>query len=236
MKLNRYNSNVYYTDYDERTDRSVMGFVRGDEHTLAIDSGNSPKTAREFLHLINEEPDFIALTHYHWDHTFGLSEFRGTAISSVKTARKIDTIYNKVWNEDSFHHYCWDGSIEPFCADAMVEEYGSDFSSIHIRLPEITFKKELSLELGSCPVKLMKVSNPHSDDGVIIYLPEHKIVFMGDALYEELKGDQWIDHPNKAMKLLNELEQLDFDLAIPAHHDPMTRKEILRELKERSSL
>ena len=233
MKLIKYKSNVSYTDYDERTDRAVMGFVKGDNYSLAIDAGNSPKTAREFLNLINQQPDYVVLTHYHWDHTFGLSEFSGISISSKRTAKAIDTIYNKVWNEESFNHYCIDGSIEPFCAEHMREEYGSDFSSIHVKLPDITFKNTLNIELGNCKVTLMKIQNPHTNDGIIVYVPDRKIIFLGDALCEELRGDQWIDHPNKTQFMYSSLKPLDFKLAVNAHFDPMTKEELLNNLKDR---
>ena len=41
-----------------------------------IDAGNSEEHAQLFLEMLKEQnvsnPDFVALTHWHWDHIFGL--------------------------------------------------------------------------------------------------------------------------------------------------------------------
>ena len=42
------------------------------------------------------------------------------------------------------------------------------------------------------------------------------MVFLGDAVYQELVGDVWVERPEKLRKLIQELEPLDFQLAQPA--------------------
>lgn len=69
------NSFWYMTPVSE-TDRPILGMVVGKEKTLMIDAGNSEEHAQLFLEMLKEQnvssPDFVALTHWHWDHIFGL--------------------------------------------------------------------------------------------------------------------------------------------------------------------
>ncbi len=47
--MHRYSDRIWYSDYDERTDRPVIGYVAGDNASILIDAGNSPRHAREIL-------------------------------------------------------------------------------------------------------------------------------------------------------------------------------------------
>ncbi|MGO1369199.1 hypothetical protein [Senegalia sp. (in: firmicutes)] len=41
MGLNNISHRVYYLPHEEETDRPVLGYVKGDKYTLAIDAENS---------------------------------------------------------------------------------------------------------------------------------------------------------------------------------------------------
>ena len=54
---------------------------------------NSEEHAQLFLEMLKEQnvsnPDFVALTHWHWDHIFGLSVLRNAlTISHAETKKK----------------------------------------------------------------------------------------------------------------------------------------------------
>ena len=44
-----------------------------------------------------------------------------------------------------------------------------------LRLPTITFKEELKIDLGNQPVQFKKQVNPHSTDGVIVYAEKERV-------------------------------------------------------------
>lgn len=232
--LNKYSDNVYYSDYGLYDDRPVLGYIKGDRYALMVDAGNSEAHAREFLAEVEKKglpkPDFVVLTHYHWDHTFGLSALDIPSFASEETYELINRA-PKEWNNELFRKYCEEGIIEPFCQEHMAYEY-PDFSVIRIALPTITFKEELKIDLGNQPVLFKKHVNPHSTDGVIVYAEKERVVFLGDSTSLELKGPDWIKHPDKLQKLYDYLETLDYDTCFHCHFDPIKKANLYDWLKD----
>ena len=52
----------------------VIGYVKGNKYSLAVDAGNSichvEKLYSAIRNLGLKQPEYIAITHWHWDHTF----------------------------------------------------------------------------------------------------------------------------------------------------------------------
>ncbi|MBQ8994598.1 MAG: MBL fold metallo-hydrolase, partial [Oscillospiraceae bacterium] len=66
---------VYFTPCSAETDRPNLGSVRGEKTAIMVDSGNSPAHVQEYYEALQKEglplPQYVFLTHHHWDHTFG---------------------------------------------------------------------------------------------------------------------------------------------------------------------
>lgn len=59
----------------------MLGYIRGERYSLAVDAGNSRRHVEKFYAALDaaelRRPDFTVLTHWHWDHTFGLHAVDG---------------------------------------------------------------------------------------------------------------------------------------------------------------
>ena len=106
----------------------------------------------------------------------------------------------------------------------------------------------MSINLGGVSCELLHCNGPHSDDAVICYIPEDKILFLGDSNCKDLYGKPWhfdIEHEEDFMKntdaipydkklvddYLAVLDTLDFEICVSGHCDPMTRKELYDSLR-----
>ncbi|MBE6124952.1 MAG: MBL fold metallo-hydrolase [Erysipelotrichaceae bacterium] len=236
--LHKYSDRVYYTDYDEVSDRPVLGYVTGERHSALIDAGSSPKHINEVLGEIRElglrEPDFVIITHSHWDHTYGLRALNIPAICNRLTYDLLKQDSKKIWDKEHFEEYKKSGLIEPFIFEHMEIEY-SDISEVRIRLPEIVYDRHLSIDLGGLTIETFLVTNAHSKDGSVVLVKEEKVLFLGDSFYTELVGPDWVDHPDLVGEYHRELTPVDFEVAFPAHTDKITRAEMFAELTERES-
>ena len=69
---------------DEAYDRPLIGYVRGDSFSIAVDAGSSAVHVKLFHEALAEEhmpmPVLTILTHSHWDHKLYL---RGLLISKA---------------------------------------------------------------------------------------------------------------------------------------------------------
>ena len=75
--LHRISDHVYWMP-PAKPDRPSLGAVVGTDGVLMLDAGASDAHARQFLNLLTAQgipsPDYVALTHWHWDHVFGAAE------------------------------------------------------------------------------------------------------------------------------------------------------------------
>lgn len=231
--------NIYYTEPDENTDRPVMGYIKGSRLSLMVECGNSTKTVEKFNDGLKKlgfkRADIAVSTHYHWDHCFGMQALKDSSTLTValdKTNAVLDDMSSWKWSRDLLEEYVRLDKIPLFCRPHIINEY-PDFTDIRVCPADISFKDEMTIDLGGMICILKNIPNPHTDDGIIVYIPSEKTVFFGDCLCEELVRDQWIDNKEKLAEMITELEKIDFEYGLEGHFLPKKKKDILDELKER---
>ena len=244
--FNRFSEHVYYRLPEYYSDRPTIGFIKGTKHSLLFEAGSSPKHASKIKRELDETglgmPSYIALSHWHWDHSFGLS---GWDIPSI-AGRDTNTILRKLsrlnWDEDSIKERIKKREEIVFCFEMMKREYG-DTTKINVVPASIEFDKELHIDLGGVMVKLIHVSGPHSRDSVVLLVPEDNVLFLGDSHGKDLYSFPWHFDIKNEDKLLSEVDKIPYDLiekekykekllslpftlAIPGHSEAMKRDEL----------
>lgn len=218
---------VYLPPYQE-TDRPVLAAISGDKYTLIIDAGNSADHAKLWLSQLGEKNikgDWLVLTHWHWDHVFGLSEMNMPSICFTGTLDRVKEMQLLSWEDSALDERVREGSEIPFCADAIKKEFPEE-RDIMIPTPDMTFTSKMSLNLGGVTCIIEHVGGDHSPDSSIIYIPEEKILFLGDCLYANMYAKNWCYTVEKVTNMIAKLEQYDTEVAFLSHAEqPMTREE-----------
>lgn len=82
----------------------MLGYIRGERYSLAVDAGNSRRHVEKFYAALDaaelRRPDFTVLTHWHWDHTFGLHAVDGAAIACEATNEMLCRASRWKWSEE----------------------------------------------------------------------------------------------------------------------------------------
>lgn len=234
--MKRITKNVYYTEPLEETDRPTMGYIKGEKYSLMVEAGGSKLVTEDFNSKLNKlglkEADFVVISHHHWDHSFGIYALNAVSIALDKTNEKLEEMSRWEWSDSLLTKYISEEKFPLFCEPHIRLEY-PNLSDITVKIADISFKDEMTLELGNQKCIFKKVTTPHTDDSIIVYVPNEKVVFLGDCVYEELVVDQWIDNKEKLAVLIKELEELDFEYCLEGHRLPKTKENIINELKER---
>lgn len=239
-------------DAQHYSDRPVIGLVRGEKKTLLFEAGASRRHAQEICEGLGCEPSYIVISHWHWDHSFGLCHFHDAypscmSISSVGTSQKLVEMSTYLWDEKSLLERVEEGSEISFCEKMMMREY-EDTSSIEVVNVRMVFEQELSLDLGGLEVRLIHAGGPHSDDSIICYVPSERFLFLGDACAKDFYSHKWDFNPSdessferninaidydreKLSSLVCLLEDLDFEKCITGHGSVCTKAELLGDLK-----
>lgn len=226
---------VYMLPHDDCGDRPALGYIRGDRYALMVDAGNSAEHVRLYkaslAALALPMPDFVALTHWHWDHTFGLHAVGCPAIASVQTNAYIGDMMAWAWTDEAMARRLETGEDNDFC-DEMIREVYPDRSRIIIRQADIAFANALTVDLGGVTCELRHFENPHSADGVLLYVPEERVLFLGDANYEGHHHGREPLYREKLAELIVSLETLPFEVCIGGHEEPLSRAALLQALRD----
>jgi glyoxylase-like metal-dependent hydrolase (beta-lactamase superfamily II) len=234
MELRQISERIYYIPSSSDTDRPVLGYVKGDKYSLMVDAGNSPKHVEIFHKAIVEHgfptPDYVAITHWHWDHTFGMCAIKGKVIASKLTNQQLKKMMEWEWSDEAMQLRLQTGEDIEFCDHCIRLEY-PDRNDIKIRPADIEFDNCILLDLGGVHCEIRKIIGTHSEDSVSIYIPEEKVLFIGDADCEDHYNNNGNYDKTKLEGLIEYLEEIDFVQYILGHDEPQRKDEVLKYLK-----
>lgn len=215
------------------TDRPILGMVVGNNKTLMIDAGNSEDHANYFIQRTlkheNAKPDMVVLTHWHWDHIFGLPALPDTvSIASAQTRKEMEELVPFSWSDEAIDERVREGTEIEFCAKAIKEEY-QGHRDIQVVLPDVTFDRRIEIDLDGVTCIVQHVGGDHAADSVIVYVKEEKILFLGDCIYPKMYAEKVHYTVKETLRLLDELDAFDADTYIPSHQRPWSKEEFRQE-------
>ena len=204
--------------------------VSKDRHQLiSIDAGTRPDFAKgAYEALQTYAPGLpplttVLVTHAHWDHVGGHSYFRGLD--------PRPRFYGRENYQQEFQKQSNGPGI--FANQFFGERFSAeDFLSYK---PDTTIDKKTELNIGGSKFELIPARGGETHDAMLVYLPEEKVMFMGDVIMPYLGAP--FDEDGDVQGLL---EALDVVVTRnPQHllhgHEPLTRvfssPQILSHLK-----
>ncbi len=228
MELVKLTERIWYYPYEDERDRPVLGYIRGDRMSLAVDAGHSAAHVDDFYAALEKEglplPSLTAITHWHWDHTFGMHKAKGLTVAGAATNAHLRGIIGEMGSEG-------DRLKDFFTAlDLSVcREYEGDAPMI-VRTADLEFKGSMIVDLGSIHVCLRETVSPHTDDAVLVWIPEEKCLFVGDATSGVFPD--WTFKPEPMEELIREIARLDCRYVLHGHVPVMSGKEMTAHLEE----
>ena len=241
---------IHIRPCEQYTDRPNIGCIRGSRYTLLFDAGNSGANVTQLQQELREAglplPDFVALSHWHWDHSFGASFWNVPVISGRETNDQLQKMTAWTWEDAAMDRRVREGEDIAFCSEMIKREY-PDRSRIHVTGADLVFDGTLTLDLGGVTCRLIHVRGPHSSDSVVCYVPEDRFLFLGDSNCKDLYGLPWhfdIEHEEdfvpttdalpydreKVDAYLALLDTLDFTHCVTGHAAPETRGSLYASL------
>jgi len=224
MELTKVTDRVWFYPFEKERDRPILGYIKGDNISIAVDAGHSDAHTKEFYSALEAAglplPKVTVLTHWHWDHTFGMHSVNGICISNSLTDSYLRQFKQKVDEK----------GIEVFLSldECIRKEYEGN-KPVIITFPDIVFTDELSIDAGNCPIRLVRSKEPHTDDSTLVFVEREKVLFLGDAAGGTFPT--WDKNPELCNQLADTIDALDVDVCLESHWTPETKQEMIDDLR-----
>ena len=160
----------YATWGDEPFDQNI-GVVMGRDGLVVIDTRASHRLADELaadIRALSDAP-LIAIvnTHHHWDHSFGNARFLPSPIwGHARCAERVRTEGDEMRQRVS----------------AGAPQFADELAEVVFAPPDQVFTDEASIDLGDRQLRLAYLGHGHTDNDIVIELPDASLLFAGDLL------------------------------------------------------
>ncbi len=199
---------------------SNAGLIVDGDQTLLVDTLFDLKLTREMLDEMRrsvpaaEHINTLVNTHANGDHCYGNELVKGAQIvGSQATAEELEE-----FPPSAFHHLMLTAR-DSGEGGAFIEEVFRpfDFAGITLTKPTRTFTGELELRVGDKPVRLIEVGPAHTRGDTLVHLPQDKVVFTGDILFNEGTPIAWAGPVGNWIKACDLILGMDVDVVVPGH-------------------
>jgi glyoxylase-like metal-dependent hydrolase (beta-lactamase superfamily II) len=218
--LNKFSDTIYYMSHQDENERPTLGLVCGDRYSLLIDCGNSTQHAKEFLleiEKLNVPPvKYVVITHAHWDHFLGMNEFDATVIVNSQTNELLKEWQNYTFDDQSLQTYAQTKQMSAKCIEIIQADIPNR-DRFKLNAPSVIFEKTLTIDLGNKICVLEKINSTHSDDATIIYIPDEKVVFLGDSAYGTTTNSLFHYKQSLLLPMIEDIQKYDAEAFLLGH-------------------
>lgn len=219
-QLHHLSPHFYWFTPDSRTDRPSLGAVVGEKGTLILDAGASLAHAEFFLDELHKHhvlpPRYVALTHWHWDHIFGMRAYAVPIIAHRQTVNEIRLQASYEWSDAALDQRVIDGLEIDFCRIHLKLEMPNP-ADRQLAIPDLIFDDHLTIDLGDVTCQIQHVGGDHSADSCMMVIPEDKVLFLGDCLYPDIYREPRRYTIAKLFPLLDHLLAAEAETVIWGH-------------------
>ena len=200
----------------------TIGVVGGEAGLVVIDTRAHHRAADELRGDLRRLPGSVHAvvnTHGHWDHAFGNARFLPAPI----------------WG----HLRCAPMVVErgPAVITRLRGEYpGEPWDDVVLTPPDRLFEETATLDLGDRRVELRYLGRGHTDNDVVVLVPDASVLFAGDLLENAPAPGFGDSYPIAWAETGRALLELVDGTVVPGHGDPFDRAFAERQVAELAEL
>ena len=174
------------------------------------------KTADQVMAAIRKTTDkkikYVAISHPAGDHATGVWHYREDKPVFIATRKQMRDLYMQEAAEFAERKASNDPAQAAYKTAELVQ-------------PEIAFEGALTLQFGGLTFQLTEEGEAHSTSDVSLYIPQRRVMMMGDLLNNEIHPGQgesamvFFSNPRRWIQVLDRIlaRRLPVDTYLPGH-------------------
>lgn len=167
-------------------------------------------------------------THSNPDHVLGNQVVAGAEIISAKATADAIAAMDPAQFLAMSESWQAMGEAGEFMFETMGRKF--DFTGVKVTPPTRTFVGEMDLQVGDKTVHLVDLGPAHTEADTIAYVPEDKLVFTGDLLFNQGHPIVWSGPVQNWIDACDYMLGLDVETVVPGH-GPITDKSAVRNFR-----
>jgi cyclase len=195
-----------------------QGWVVFKDYVLVIDA-NFPGQAEEVIKTIKHHTDkpirFVFDTHYHGDHADGNMQYSKIGATVVAHERSQPLFQTK--------------GIAGF--ESAKVDRAAEYGKLSYELPSLYFTHKLIFDDGDQRVELIFFGHAHTAGDAVAYLPEHGILFTGDACVNGAFNYTGDSDTASWITALGAMQELNVKMVCPGHGESGGREVLENQQK-----
>lgn len=196
---------------------SDAGVIVGDDGVMVIDSLMAPMHAKAMVAAIRKVTDkpfrHLINTHHHGDHVYGNQYITGAEIIG--------------------HSYCREEVLKEVPGPATwpkQQGWADGTEERKILPPTTTIEHKVTYRYGKTVVEVFPMLPAHTFGDLVVYLPQHKILFVGDIGFFYVAPFCQNAHPSNWINVVDQIVgKMDVETIVPGH-GPVGNKQQLAEM------
>lgn len=191
-----------------------VGLVVGDGACLVVDTRGDLVQGAELadaVRRVTRAPWTVALTHVHWDHSFGTGAFLPAAVWAHERCRTELAGWGDAMRAEVARMYR--AMERPTDAEHVL--------AVRPVLPDRVVDRRAELTVGGRPVVLAHLGFGHTDNDLVVHVPDAGVVFAGDLVEQGAPPAFEDSFPLAWPATVDGILDLRPDVVSPGHGDPV---------------
>jgi len=187
-----------------------IGIVVGDRATLVVDTGMGPRNGAVIVRAVSKLSKsanlYLTTTHYHPEHASGESAFPPNTV-----------LIRPVVQQQELEKHAMEYVNKFSSRSALFKQL---LAGVTFRSPDITFDKEITVDLGGVTARLFWMGPAHTQgDEMIEVEPDHTLI-SGDIVQNKMVmsvADTTAANIRSWVSILSQLRSLKMNFIVPDH-------------------
>ena len=146
----------------------------------------------------------------------GMNEFDATVIVNSETNKLLKVWQGYKFDDSSLQKFSQTKLMNDSCIEIIKAEIPNR-ESFQLKASYIIFEKTLTIDLGNKICVLEKINSTHSPDATVVYIPDEKVIFLGDSVYGTTKNSLFHYKQSLLLPMIEDIEKFDAKAFLIGH-------------------